>query len=181
MASVSFSTHTKQSIAEAAQRSLNGTVNDNLLRVLNPSDAPISETLSPQGMMKMCEDLYCRKVLEIKAKQHLPMRVASWKRACAEFQTFLLMRLGTNWERLCAHPADQVAVAVMPFSVFCPHPSKAQADAWQKQWDDDGNLYRYVSSKCPNVLCFPVLLYEGTNDKSHVQFSVVIIRPPTSL
>ena len=177
MASISLSAHTTQSIAEAAQRTLNGTLNPaTKLRTMNTTEALTK--LTPESMNKMAEDVYCRKLVDMQAGLLSYMRVASWKRAVDEFQTYMRMRLMTNWERLMSHPADAVAVAMMPFAVMCPHPSKAQADAWQKRWDDDGDLYRYVSSKCPNALVFPTILYEGTNDKSPVQFCVLIIRPP---
>lgn len=176
MASISFSCHTKQSIEEAAQRSLDGTLNlGNQMRTMNIGEAM---KLSAESMNKMCEDIYCRKVIDCQHGRFNPTRFATFKRATAAFDTFIYARLMTNWERLMSHPADAVAVAVMPWAVRCAHPSHKQADAWQKRWDADGDLYKYVSSKCPNVMVFPTILYEGTDPNSLVQFAVVLIRPP---
>ena len=167
--------HTMESKVEGALRSLRGEMDGNGLRVM-PQGA-LGE-LTPATMMGWCEDFYSRKSIEVASGVFKPQRVGSWKKTCEEYATFLRARLSTNWTRLQEHPPERVAVAIIPASYLCPHPSMAQADAWQRRWDDGGDLQRLVAEQCPGAVLFPVMLYEGSNPKSHVQFSLVLVRLP---
>ena len=166
-------TTTADEMIEGAMRSVRGEMEPNGLRTSAQEEVAV---LSPETMIGWCRDFYSRKFIERRAGSFKPQRCGSWAGASKEFDKFLLGRLDTNWQRLQANGDDKVGVAIIPASFLCPHPDDAQSDAWHKRWDEGGDWTALVEKRCPGAKVFPAIIYEGNDPKSHVQFSLVLLK-----
>ena len=161
---------------ESILRSLRGEVDTNHLRKVESHKTEFNKkTLDDVSI-----DLYNRRVAEMRIGSFTPQRISGFTNGADAFKPFLKARIPINYKQLKNHKGD-VAVCCIPMFFKMPNtPTNAEKEAWQKRWDEDGDLYKLTMRLAPGTIPYPVILHTA-NVKEPVMFSLVLTYVPGSL
>jgi len=158
-----------------AKRSMTGTLGVDGLRRERPGSRPM---LTMEELNQLPIDYYSRKLIEITTGKFSPQRVSTFKGAVEQATAFFKMRFPYNYQQFVKNGLDNVGIAVIPclFKVKVL-PTDDEKEAWQKRWNDDGDLEKLIHQTMPGCEFLPVILH--TQDpKEPVMFAITVVYSP---
>jgi hypothetical protein len=123
---------------------------------------------------------YAKRVEEIRNGKFRPTPRPSFEAAVAHYSEFVRLRFPDNLAAFKGEGRD-MNVAVIPFMYRCPHPTAAQADAWNDLWNDGGSLYEPLIKMMPkgqNVIVPYVLTTPKPSDAVFIAIVVAHFKLP---
>ena len=98
-----------------------------------------------KSLGEFVQNYFLKAVEKVVTGTIVPTRLGRFSSAAAHFEKHLEARIPVMCKTVTNNPGKSV-VSLIPFIYYCPNPSQSEKETLMKRWDDDGDLYKKMST-----------------------------------